>query len=286
VPPILTIARLTILEASRRWLLLALLLLTLVVIGGTGFGFSRLWTINNGGQPLSELAVHTITSQLLILIAFVFAAVLALSSTLVASPSISGDVESGQVLAILSRPVRRSELVLGKWLGLAILVLLYSAGAVGLELIVTSWVTGYLPPHPFELIAYIGVEGLVLLSLALLMSTRLAGMTGGIIALVMYFIAWIGGIVGGVGTVLNNDVLTHIGTASKLLLPTDLLWRGAVYALEPATIVAGFRAAGRGLAANPFAATDPPPAAFLLWVAAWLALMVGLTIWSFRRREL
>jgi ABC-type transport system involved in multi-copper enzyme maturation permease subunit len=286
VPPILTIARLTILEASRRWLLLALLVLTLVVIGGTGYGFSRLWTISNGGQPLGEVAVHTIASQLLILIAFVFAAVLALSSTLVASPSISGDVESGQVLALLSRPVRRSELVLGKWLGLAVLVLLYSAGAVGLEMIVTNWVTGYLPPHPIQLIAYIGVEGLVLLSLALLMSTRLAGMTGGIIALVMYFIAWIGGIVGGVGTALNNDVLTHIGTASKLLLPTDLLWRGAVYALEPASIVAGFRTAGRALAANPFAATDPPPPAFLLWVVAWLALMVGLTIWSFRRREL
>ncbi len=282
----LTIARLTILEASRRWLLLALLVLTLIVIGGTGFGFSRLWTVTNNGRPIGELAVHTIASQLLILIAFVFAAVLALSSTLVASPTISGDVESGQVLAILSRPVRRSELVLGKWLGLAALVVLYAAGAGGLEMLVTSWVTGYMAPHPFQLIAYVAAEGLVLLSLALLLSTRLAGMTGGIIALVTYFIAWIGGIVGGVGAALNNDVLTHIGTASKLLLPTDLLWRGAVYALEPASIVAGFRAAGRGIAANPFAAIDPPPTGLLAWVGCWLVLAVGLTIWSFRLKEL
>lgn len=284
--PILSIARLTILEASRRWLLLALVLLTLVVIGGTGYGFSRLWTVTNHGQHLGPVAVHTLTSQLLIVIAFVFAAVLALSSTLVASPSISGDVESGLVLAILSRPVRRSELVLGKWLGLAVLVLIYSAGAAGLEMIVTNWVTGYMPPHPFQLIAYIAVEGLVLLSLALLLSTRLAGMTGGIIALVMYFIVWIGGIVGGVGSALNNDTLSHIGTASKLLLPTDLLWRGAVFAMEPASIIAGYRAAGPGLAANPFAATDPPALSLLVWVALWLLLVVGLTILSFRHREL
>ena len=111
-------------------------------------------------------------------------------------------------------------------------------------------------------------------------------MTGGIIALVMYFIVWIGGIVGGVGEALDNDVLRHIGTASKLLLPTDLLWRGAVYAMEPASILAGYRAAGPGLAANPFAATDPPATSLLVWVAVWLALALALTVYSFRRREL
>jgi len=50
--------------------------------------------------------------------------VLAMGSVFVASPAIAGEIESGLALAILPRPIRRSEVVLGKWLGLGALVLL------------------------------------------------------------------------------------------------------------------------------------------------------------------
>jgi hypothetical protein len=56
--------------------------------------------------------------------------------------------------------------------------------------------------------------------------------------------------------------------------------------MEPASLVATYRAAGSGIAAFPFAATDGPPPAFLVWVAVWFAGMIGLTLWSFRRREI
>ena len=110
VAPILTFAKLTIWEASRRKLLIALVLLTLAIIVGTSFLMSRLWTVGGqNGRPLSEVEVRLIASQLLILIAFMFSAVLALSSVMVAAPSISADVESGLVLSMLSRPVRRAD---------------------------------------------------------------------------------------------------------------------------------------------------------------------------------
>ena len=53
---------------------------------------------------------------------FMFSFVLALGAAFVGAPSIHNDVESGVMLAILPRPVRRSEVVLGKWLGLALLI--------------------------------------------------------------------------------------------------------------------------------------------------------------------
>lgn len=285
--PVLTFAMLTMWEASRRKLLLAVLVLTVLVVGATGWGFAEIaHSTGPGGQPLGEVQVRLIASQTLILVTFLFAAVLALMSVLVAAPSISGDVESNTVLALLARPVRRSELVLGKWLGLATLVVMYTVGSAVLELVVVDVATGYVPPSPVELMAYVAAIGLVLTTMALLLSTRLAGMTAAIIPLICYFVAWVGGILGGIGQAIGNNPLIAAGVVSRLLLPTDGLWRAAVYAMEPASIVAGLRAAGPLNAANPFAVSDGPAVPFLLWTALWFAAVIGLTLWSFRRREI
>lgn len=285
--PILTFAKLTVWEASRRKMLIAVVLLTLVVIGATGWGFHQLrYATGPRGEPIGDFQLRLIASQVLIFVAFLFAAVLALMSVLIAAPSISGDIESNLALSMLARPVRRSELVLGKWLGLAALVSLYAAGAGVLEVIVVNWMTGYMPPRPLELILYVAGVGLVLLTVALLLSTRLAGMTAAIIPLICYFMAWVGGILGGVGQAIDNQGLITTGVISHLVLPTDGLWRGAVYAMEPASVVATLRTAGAAAAANPFGATEGPAPAYLAWVVLWFVLIVGLTLWSLRQREI
>jgi ABC-type transport system involved in multi-copper enzyme maturation permease subunit len=279
---VLTIARLTILEASRRKLLLALGVLTVVVIVLTSWGFSRLPTMNG----VTPAEVRLAASQLTILVAFMFSGVLALGSTLVAAPSISSDIESGIALAILPRPIRRSEVLMGKWLGLAALVTLYAVGSGLLELLGIWLATGYLPPNPLATIAFVAGEGIVLMSLALLLSTRLAPMTGGVIALVLFFVAWIGGIALAIGQAFGNDTIINIGVGSRLLIPTDGLWHGAIFYLEPSDVLAAARAAGRARAGNPFFADAPLSLSYLLWVVAWLLGVMGLANWSFARRDL
>jgi ABC-type transport system involved in multi-copper enzyme maturation permease subunit len=287
VPPVLVFARLTVQEASRRRLLLALLILTLLVVGFSGWGFNKITTVTRSdGTVLPAQQVTLISSQLLIVITFMYSGVLALSAAVVAGPLISSEVESGLLLSMLARPVRRSEVVIGKWLGLAILVTIYAAGSAALELTAVNWATGYVPPHPIELVLYVAAEGLALLSLGLVLSTRLSGITGGVIALVAWLMAWIAGVVGDIGTGLQNSALQNVGTISHLLLPTDGLWRGAVYAMEPDVILTALRAAGTAGRANPFSAVDPPPAAFLAWVVVWFGLMLTLSVWSFRTREI
>jgi ABC-type transport system involved in multi-copper enzyme maturation permease subunit len=287
MPPVLVFARLTVQESSRRRLLLALVILTLLVVGFSAWGFNKITTVTRSdGTPLPPDQVSLITSQLLIVITFMYSGVLALSAAVVAGPLISSEVESGLLLSMLARPVRRSEVVIGKWLGLAILVTIYAAGSALLELTAVNWATGYEPPHPIELILYVAAEGLALLSLGLVLSTRLSGITGGVIALVAWLMAWIAGVVGDIGTGLQNSALQNVGTISHLLLPTDGLWRGAVYAMEPDVILTALRTAGTAGRANPFSAVDPPPAAFLAWVVVWFGLMLALSIWSFRTREI
>lgn len=279
---VLTIARLTILEASRRKLLLALAALTVAVIVLTSWGFSRLPAM----QGVTPAQVRLASSQLTILVAFMFSGVLALGSTLVAAPSIASDIESGIALAILPRPIRRSQLLMGKWLGLALLVSVYAVGSGLLELLGILWATGYTPPNPATAIAFVAAEGIILMSLALLLSTRLAPMTGGVIALVLFFVAWIGGIALAIGQTFANDTIINIGVGSRLLIPTDGLWHGAIFYLEPPDFIAAAQAAGRARAGNPFFADQPPPVIYVAWVVGWLALIVGLANWSFAKRDL
>jgi len=285
--PALVVARLTVQEASRRRLLLALVIMTLLVVGFSAWGFNKITTVTGSdGSVLPAVQVTLITSQLLIVVTFVYSGVLALSAAVVAGPLISSEVESGLLLSMLARPMRRSEVVIGKWLGLAVLVAIYAAGSALLEIAAVDWATGYVPPHPIELILYVGSEGLALLSLGLLLSTRLSGITGGVIALVAWLMGWVGGVVGDIGVGLQNQAIENVGTISHLILPTDGLWRGAVYAMEPDAVLATLKAAGTIGRANPFSSVDPPPIEFLAWVVVWFAIMLALSIWSFRTREI
>src|SRR5438876_6804824 len=132
---VLVVARQVVNEAARRRLLLALLLLTLVVIALTVWGVSRIEDLRSGGQPLSDAQKKTIVSQLLILVMFMFSWVLSLAAVFVASPAVSGELESGIALAILARPIARAEYVLGKWVGLVVLVVAYGLAADVVELV-------------------------------------------------------------------------------------------------------------------------------------------------------
>ena len=283
----LTIARLQLQELLRRRLFLVLLLLTVVVIALTTWGFSRIPSLGEAqGRPISEVQRAAVASQLLILVMFMFSFVLAFSAVFAASPAISAEVESGITLALLARPITRLEYVVGKWLGLLATVLIYAIPAASIQMLLVQIVVGYSPPHPLEFLAFVVGEAVVLLTFSLLLSTRFAGMVGGVSGLILWGLAWMGGIVGGVGLVFDNATLTHVGTASKLILPTDGLWRGAVWSLEPASLIAAARAAGAAAAANPFFAADPPAALYVLWSVVWITFVLALAVWSFTRKEL
>jgi ABC-type transport system involved in multi-copper enzyme maturation permease subunit len=281
----LTIARLTIREAARRKLLLALAILTLIVIGLTGWGFQHLTTLTYAdGTQIPHDELRLAVSQVLVLVEFMFSGVLALSAVVVASPAISSELESGVALSILARPVSRYQVVLGKWLGLAALIIIYVAATTTIELVVLSITTGYVPPGPVGLALYLSGEGIVVMSLALMISTRLSGMTAGVISLVLFFVAWIGGVAGAIGDVFGSSAIKNAGTISQLLLPTDALWRGSVYELEP-VLYRDVLGATTERAGNPFFVQSPPSALFLGWTVTWVVLMLALTVWSLHRRE-
>lgn len=287
---VLTIARITLREASRRKLLLAVAILTLVVAVLSGWAFHKLLTLpcgtSDNPHPCPPYEIRLVAATLLILLLFMFSFVLALGAAFVAAPSISGDIESGVMLAMLPRPIRRADVVLGKWLGLATLVSVFAGGACAIEFVISDIALSYVPPHPIASIAFVVGEALVVLTLALAASTRLPAMTGGIIVVVLFGLTWMGGIAGAVGASFHTRAIQNIGTVSSLIFPTDGLWRAAIYNLEPVALIVAGGAAGRESSGNPFFVTNSPPMPYVLWAAAWTAAVLGLAIWSFSSREL
>jgi len=283
VAGIATIARLSLLEALRRRLLWALIGLTVLLVVVTAWAFQRLLEASPLPADETQLAV----SQLLILVAFMFSFVLAMTAVFVGSPAIAGEVESGEALAILSRPIRRADVVLGHWVGSGIVVVTYAILAGLGEIGAVALTTGYLPPHPLFAAGFVALEGLVLLTLAVLLSTRLGVVTGGAIAVVLYGINWVMGVVGQAGAILGNDAIRTAGTISRIVMPTDVAWRGAMASLEPpAALLSSLGRTSVIFAVNPFYAATSPPPDQLAYAVVWIAVGLSLAIALFSRREL
>lgn len=289
---VLTIARLTIGEAARRRVLWVLTVLGLIVVALVAFAVSRLVEAART-EGTNELTIRLAVSQVLIFIAFQFGFVQAMTAAFLAAPAVASDLESGVALALLARPIRRSAYLLGRWLGLAIVLVGYGVGSAFVAILAVGAVSGYFPPSILTPLLFIAAEGIVVLTFALLLSTRLAPIAGGAVTVVAFGLTWVAGVIenaadafiaigngGGAATTLGL-----LGDIGRAILPADGLWRGVIYGLEPAFVIAA--AQQQPLAeANPFFAAAPPPTAFLLWVVAWLALVLGLAIWSLNRREL
>ena len=122
IESILIVARLTLREAFRRRLLWALVGLTALIIVLTWWGFSRIAEVSPVTGPVEMLGV----SQVLVMLAFMFSFVLAMTAVFAASPAIGPEIESGLLLAILARPIRRADVLLGRWLGLAVVLVAYA----------------------------------------------------------------------------------------------------------------------------------------------------------------
>jgi ABC-type transport system involved in multi-copper enzyme maturation permease subunit len=278
----LTLAGLTLREASRRRVLWALVLLTAALIGLSAWGFSRLAGMETSQGTLTSGESRLIASQVLNLVMFGMSLIAALGTAFLAGPTLAGEVESGMALAVLARPVRRSAVLLGKWLGLVAFGTGFVVVAGVAEFVVVQLTVGYWPPSPVTGLALLAAQTVVLLTLALLLSSVVSTMASGIVAVGLFGATWVAGVVGGVGEALHNDGVARVGTVSRILLPTDGLWRGAMHAFQDPSALSQFGLARSGF---PFLSEAPLTGAYLAWAAVWVAMVLALTALSFRRRD-
>jgi ABC-type transport system involved in multi-copper enzyme maturation permease subunit len=284
---VLLFAGLTLRELARRRLVAAVALLTLAIVAFTAWGLQRLATAVVDGAPIADPGKHAAAAGIVILLAFLFSFVLALGAALVGAPAMAESIANGEILAVLARPLRRADVALGRWLGTVVALAIYVAVAGGVELLVVRVTTGYVPPRPLEALGYLCALAAVVTTAAVALASRLPALAAGIVAALLFGLAWIGGIMESIGLALGNERLADAGTVVALVFPSDALWRGALYALQPAVFTAvAANANGSGTAVNPFSVTSPPPPAMLAWAIGWVVVVLVAGIAAFRTRDL
>jgi ABC-type transport system involved in multi-copper enzyme maturation permease subunit len=280
---VLTIAGLTLREAARRRVLWALGALTVVLLGLSAWGFAKIASVEVGGAGLTSGEARLVASEVLNLVMFGYSLVAALGTAFLAGPTLGGEIESGMALAVLARPVRRSTVLLGKWLGLVAFGSGYVALAGLAQFVVVRATVGYWPPEPVVGLLLLAVQTAVLLTLGLLLSTVISPMASGIVAVGLFGATWVAGIVGNVGVAIHNDSVAKVGTVSRMVLPTDGLWRGAMHAIQDPSALRTF--GDFEGSAFPFLSQSSLSGVYLGWVVVWVVLIGGLAALSFRRRD-
>lgn len=282
----LTIAQFTLHETVRRRLIVSGALLSLAFLGLFALGFSFLyeWTLANVARrpSLGDTQLILAASMLTTLGLY---AVYFLSSFLALFLSVgcvAGEIDAGTLHALLARPIRRSEFLLGRWLAYAALSSVYVSGMAGALLVIARVVAGYQIPDPLRAISLMALGAVVLLSISLLGSTLLSTLANGVVAFTLFGLAWLAGIIEYIGGIFTNEAMINLGIAISLLVPSDALWRAASFYVQSPAMIA--MATSRG--GLPFAGTGPPATALLIWAAAYPVVFLIAAVVAFSRRDL
>jgi Cu-processing system permease protein len=197
--------------------------------------------------------------------------------------AVSAEVDSGTLHALLARPLRRSEFVLGRWIAYAGMLAVYVLGMAGAVFLIASTVAQYDALDPVRAAIYMALNAALLMTLSLFGSTWLSTLANGVVVFSLFGLAWLAGIIEFVGEALRNEAMVNLGIAVSLLVPSDGLWRAASYYVQ-SPLTAQMLSQGQNV--MPFAALVPPAAAFVAWSAAYLAVTLVGAILAFRARDL
>jgi ABC-type transport system involved in multi-copper enzyme maturation permease subunit len=274
---IVTIAHLTLVEARRRRIVLAGAVCALAFL--TVFSVAAVFAYR---EMLSDGTVSFIERQgtltALMLVGFMAANFLSvIFAILLPVDTLSGEIDSGVVQTLASKPIDRAQIVVGKWAGHLVLALAYllmlSFGILG----VVRIVSGILPAGVFHALPLLMLEVALSLTVSVAGGARFSTVTNAIASVGVYGVAFIGGFVEQIGGFVGIKSMQTIGIVVSLVSPADSMWRLAADYMQPDIM--------RSTGMLAFGASVPSPL-MVAWAAGFTVLTLLYAIRAFRRRAL
>lgn len=275
---ILTIVHITLHEAGRRRVLTATLIGAAAFL--TLYGVGLYFVAKNVTADASlSLVRQRMALNFLTLAGLYVAHFLALmTAVLLPVDTLSGDIASGVVQTVATKPVRRSSIVLGKWLAFSLVAVgYYMMVAVGV-LVIARVIGHFTPPGVAVGLPLMALEAVVLVSLSIAGGARLATVTNGVLVFGLYGLAFIGTWVEQIGAMVGNVAARNVGTVASLLMPTEALWQRAAYFMQPAIM--------RDLHMTPFSPASLPSPAMVWWAVGYALVALALGVRGFAKRAL
>lgn len=275
-----TIAVLTIREARRRrilWIALVMGLLFLLVFAtGVHLIFRD---FERTGMALGEEFVTGPASILMMAGLYVTNFLVIIMSVLISVAAISNEIETRLIDVFVTKPVARWQIVVGKWLGFALMAAAYSYLLAGGVILVTTVRTGYQVFNPVGGLALIALNAVMMLTISIAGGTRLSTLANGVLAFMLFGIAFVGGWIETIGGLLRNETAVNLGILSSLLVPNEAIWRKATVILNP-------RMLGNYEFAGPLAVTSEPSDAMIVYAVLYVIVLLWFAIYSFGQRDL
>jgi len=278
------IARLTFREAIRRRIMLAGLVLGIAFVIlfsiGTHFIFGDIANDTAANMP-SQMAANiliaesTNTFMMMGLYAATFLSIA--MAALLGADTLAGEINSGTIQTIATKPIRRADVVLGKWLGFAELLGLYVLLLCGGIVLSTFIQAGRIPQNLLTGLGLIYMESILIMTITLMLSAAFPALATGGVVFGLYGLAFIGGWVEQIGAIFQNDTAIKVGIITSLIIPSESLWRRAAFEMQTPLM---------GTFDSPFTTTSVPSPLMMGYALLYLIVVLFIAVRIFQSRDL
>jgi Cu-processing system permease protein len=270
-------AGVTLREAARRKILWTALLAAVLLLAIFAVAL-RLQVVEFEGRPMSPFVRYQVESGMLMVGLYTCDLLAVVMTILTSIDTLAGEISSGTIHAIATKPIGRWQILAGKFLGFTAMVTAYVAMTFWSTVAVSFAVAGVLPEHPFRGMVLIIAECIVVLSVTFLFGTWFSTLTSGVLALGLQGVAFMGGWLEQVSGFSQSTQIVTLGVFSSVIMPSESLWRRAAYEMQ--TPLAG------SLSFSPFANVSIPSVTALVYAGCYFVFMLGAAMYSLRRRDL
>ena len=272
------IAGLTCREAVRRKVLVAAVLLGVAFLILYGFGLHLILSRMPAPVARQALVVRQGVSVLMVMGMYAVNWLVVVITILTSVDTLAGEINSGVIQAVVTKPIRRWEVVVGKWAGFALMLSGYIVLLVGGVALEVRLIGGYPPAHFERALGLIWLESMLLLSISLRVGASLSTLATGVLVFGMHILAFLGGWVEEFGWIAHSTTARNIGVLASVLMPSESLWRRAAFDIQ-GPIIGGF-------ARGPFSIGSVPSAVMVVYAAAYMTAALFLAMRRFSKRDL
>jgi Cu-processing system permease protein len=270
-------------EAVRRRVILVVLLLTVGFLALYGLGcavtFDQVDSLAADDQLDDRvLAGSTLLGLAMFTILFL-GTVLAVFLTLGA---VRGDAERGLLQPLVVRPVGRTSLLLGRFVGAAAVCALYVAGVYAAAVVITGIAGDWWPDQPIGPGVGLVLAVVVVAAISLLGSIFLSSTANGIAVFMLFGAGLAAGLLGQIGDALAVQTLRDVAKVASWVLPFEALYQAGLHGLTAET--SGIT--GVIVKLGPFGGAHRAGAWLWVWTAVYLALIAVAARAAFARRDL
>ncbi len=278
------LARMTFQEAIRRrivltGLVLGILFLILFSIGAYLISTEiQRETLAEGGAAYQNIMRTEMSNFLLMAGLYAVTFLSVAMGALLGADTLAGEINSGSIQTILTKPIRRSDVVFGKWLGFAGLLGLYAILMSGGVILIVFLQSDYIPRNMLTGLSLIYLESLLVMTISLAGSSAMPALATGGMVFGLYGLAFLGGWIEQIGTLASIPAAVQIGIVSSLIVPTEALWRRAAFEMQ--TPLAS------SLGMSPFGAFSAPSLLMVAYAILYLGIVLAIAVSTFNRRDI